>query len=183
MKRNTTKEILAESFQEIAAKKEFGKITINDIVENCALSPATFYRYFRDKYDLIAWKFAQDCHEIVKRFDGSSRKREEIAEAWVAYCEQNRPILLNLLTNTSGNDSFIHAMTQEQSALIEERIIAHSGKDRLTEWVRMKIYIYCSGSAWLTWAWLRGEIPVPAKEVAETILEMIQESILPLFDT
>ena len=29
------------------------KITIQDIVDNCGYSPATFYRNFRDKYDLI----------------------------------------------------------------------------------------------------------------------------------
>ena len=48
MKRKTAKEILAESFRELA----------EEIADNCEYSPATFYRHFRDKYDLIAWDYA-----------------------------------------------------------------------------------------------------------------------------
>lgn len=44
MKRKTTKEILAESFHELAELKPIDKITIQDIVDNCGYSPATFYR-------------------------------------------------------------------------------------------------------------------------------------------
>ena len=51
MKRKTAKEILAESFQELAAGK--------NITDNCGNSPATFYRQFKDKYDLIAWEFPE----------------------------------------------------------------------------------------------------------------------------
>jgi len=55
MKRKTAKEILTESFQELAAEKGIDKITIQEIVDNCGYSSATFYRHFKDKYDLIAW--------------------------------------------------------------------------------------------------------------------------------
>ncbi len=65
MKRKTPKEILTASFQELAATKSIDKITIQEIVENCGYSPATFYRYFTDKYDLIAWEHTRSVAEIV----------------------------------------------------------------------------------------------------------------------
>ena len=46
MKRKTSKEILAESFREVAEKKNIDKITVKDITDNCGYSPATFYRQF-----------------------------------------------------------------------------------------------------------------------------------------
>ena len=52
MKRKTTKEILAESFQELALKKNVERITVKEITDNCQLSTTTFYRLFKDKYDL-----------------------------------------------------------------------------------------------------------------------------------
>ena len=55
MKRKTAKEILAESFRELAEKKSIDRITVKDIAQNCGYSSATFYRQFKDKYDLIAW--------------------------------------------------------------------------------------------------------------------------------
>ena len=49
MKRKTAKELLAESFRELAEQKSVDKITVREIAENCGYSPATFYRQFRDK--------------------------------------------------------------------------------------------------------------------------------------
>ena len=66
MKRKTAKEILAESFQELAAGKDIDKITVKDITDNCGYSPATFYRQFKDKYDLIAWEFPE-IYEVFSR--------------------------------------------------------------------------------------------------------------------
>lgn len=57
MKRQTTKEILAASFREFATKKTVDKITIQDIADESGYSPATFYRHFSDKFDLIASAF------------------------------------------------------------------------------------------------------------------------------
>ncbi|MBQ4417411.1 MAG: TetR family transcriptional regulator, partial [Butyrivibrio sp.] len=41
--------------------REIDRITIRQITDNCDYSPATFYRHFKDKYDLIAWDYAQNC--------------------------------------------------------------------------------------------------------------------------
>ena len=57
MKRKTAKEILADSFRELAGTKAIDKITVKDITDNCGYSTATFYRQFTDKYDLIAWEY------------------------------------------------------------------------------------------------------------------------------
>ena len=70
MKRKTAKEILAQAFREVAESKNIDKITIQDIADNCGYSPATFYRNFKDKYDLIAWNHTRSVAEIMKRIDG-----------------------------------------------------------------------------------------------------------------
>ena len=67
MKRKTARDILAESFRELAAGKNVEKITVKEITGNCGYSPATFYRQFRDKYDLIAWDYSQSVSQIMSR--------------------------------------------------------------------------------------------------------------------
>ena len=67
MKRKTAKEILAESFREVAEHRPIDKITIQEIVDNCGYSPATFYRQFRDKYDLIAWDYVHRTTAIMDK--------------------------------------------------------------------------------------------------------------------
>lgn len=67
MKRKTTKEILADSFRELAETRPVDKITIREIVDNCDYSPATFYRHFKDKYDLIAWDYVHRTTVIMDK--------------------------------------------------------------------------------------------------------------------
>ena len=67
MIRKTTKEILAESFVELAEAKPIDRISIMEIVENCLMTKPTFYRYFKDKYDLIAWIYVREAQKNVDR--------------------------------------------------------------------------------------------------------------------
>ncbi len=67
MKRKTTKEILAESFQELAANKRIDKITITEITSNCGMSQPTFYNHFKDKYDLIVWIYIRKADKLLTK--------------------------------------------------------------------------------------------------------------------
>ncbi len=78
MKRKTTKEILAESFREVAEHKSIDKITVRDITENCGYFPATFYRQFKDKYDLIAWDYTWELKAILSRASGSKTEWRDV---------------------------------------------------------------------------------------------------------
>ena len=42
MKRKTAKEILADSFHELAKDRQIDKITVREIASNCGYSSATF---------------------------------------------------------------------------------------------------------------------------------------------
>ena len=70
MKRKTAREILVDAFREVAGSKDVDKITVKEITENCGYSTATFYRHFRDKYDLIVWSYTQAVTAAMKK-DGS----------------------------------------------------------------------------------------------------------------
>ena len=79
MKRKTAREILADSFRELAQTKNIDKITVQDVVENCGYSAATFYRQFKDKYDLIAWDYALRLGELMTGLDREGYGWKEIS--------------------------------------------------------------------------------------------------------
>lgn len=88
MKRKTAKKILTASFQELAAGKSIDKSTIQEIVDNCGYSPATFYRNFKDKYDLIAWEHTRAVAAIVDRVDwGRIIPREQMGGYYLTRVE------------------------------------------------------------------------------------------------
>ena len=105
MKRKTTKEILAESFRELAETYPVDKITIQEIVDNCDYSPATFYRHFKDKYDLIAWDYVHRTTEIMNKIGKDEYEWEDTLWDAMAFYLKNKKYIQNLIKNTGGHDA------------------------------------------------------------------------------
>lgn len=105
IRKKTTKEILGESLHELAATKAVDKITIKEIVENCGLSSATFYRHFQDKLDLIAWIFNYQMEDIFMDFcEGLETWRQAIFDL-VSILANDRGFYQNALKHTDGPNS------------------------------------------------------------------------------
>ena len=113
MKRKTIQEILAESLHELTKKKTIDKITVREIVANCDYSVATFYRYFRDKYELAFWDYDQTVDSIIQQAGTGSSARRSILLGWIRYIRKDRDHIINLISNTSGVDSFSYHIVQK----------------------------------------------------------------------
>jgi AcrR family transcriptional regulator len=50
-----TRQLLAQSFQDLMTVKEFGSITVQDIAHKATVNRATFYAHFEDKFALLDW--------------------------------------------------------------------------------------------------------------------------------
>ena len=176
MKRKTTKEILAESFRELAEKKSIDKITVRDITENCGYSSATFYRQFKDKYDLIAWAYTKDLEKIMIQiaFDENSWKKNLIDAAY--YYRDHKDYLSNLLLHTSGYLSFIRYMSEINYRSLKNTIEKsdHYIQDEKTD---MYIRLYCQGTVALTCDWILEKYHATPEELAEIYEKSLPEPL------
>ncbi len=172
MKRKTTKEILAESFRELAEHKSIGKITIQDIVDNCGYSPATFYRNFKDKYDLIAWKHTRDVAKIVSRIDNTYTWEQAMIDAAEWYLAE-KEYLANLFQHTSGHDSFVRYMTEISCEAVKKHILDSGNKEKLTKQEELYVRAYCLGTVSLTCEWILGLYEAAAKEIADIYINSL----------
>lgn len=64
-----TKRILADALKNTMKSKEFSKITVTELIQDCGLNRKTFYYHFEDIYALLQWMFEEEAIEIVKKFD------------------------------------------------------------------------------------------------------------------
>ena len=173
MKRKTAKEILAESFREVAKNKSVDKITIQEIVDNCGYSPATFYRNFKDKYDLIVWDHMRGVADIMGRIGNDYAWRQSLTDGanWF-YAEKE--YFVNLFTHTSGHESFVRYMTEINCDALKRYIISSARKERLTGKEELYVRLYCLGTVNITCEWILGKHDATPVEMAE-----IYENALP----
>lgn len=167
MKRKTTKELLTESFRELAENKPIYKITVQEIVDNCGYSPATFYRHFKDKYDLIAWEYAQGTARVLGAGQGQDYSwRQTLLNGARRYLSE-KDYLVNLLQHTAGHDSFVQYMAEINFDQMQKHIQAIGGRDALTQQEALYLRIYCLGTTCLTCEWLLDKVSATPEELAE----------------
>ena len=177
VKRKTAKEILAESFRELAESKTVDAITVREITENCGYSTATFYRQFKDKYDLIAWEHARRVEGIMDRIgvDGFTW-RQTLLEGALMF-DRERDYLANLLCHTSGYDSFVRYKTEINYEALKRHILKSSGKAALEETLDMYVRAYVLGTVGLTCEWILGRYAVGPEELAEVFEKSLPQPL------
>lgn len=175
MKRLTAKEILAESFRELAHKMPIDRITVRDITANCGYSQATFYRQYRDKYDLIAWSYTRDLEAILDQLKSDEDSWHRAIESAAKYFQQHKQYLRNLLTHTSGYDSFILHMTEIHSKSLQKTLERLADTDKVDEETRMYVQIYCYGTVLFSCDWILGKYDLDEKQLADVYERALPE--------
>lgn len=149
-----TKDAICESFLRLLNEKRLDRITVKDIVDDCAVSRKTFYYYFEDIYDLLEKCFedivAKNAREVVdtKDFEKellksgkfvmqnkravshvyNSVSREKLEE--YLYQEVIRPITAIVRNKSAGIDC------TEEDIMILSRLITYSFTGSLLGWMK-----------------------------------------------
>ena len=177
MKRKTAKEILAESFREIAALKLVDKITVPDITENCGYSKTTFYRLFQDKYDLMAWDYIRRHREIMDQTENSDYEWKTTLLDGAHLFNEQKEYLKNLLLHTSGYDSFSKNMKQIHFDSLRKCVLDASGEKELDVMTEMYVRTYCQGTVDLICDWIIGAYDVGPEVLAEVFEECLPQPL------
>ena len=169
MKRKTTKEILAESFRELAQNHPVDKITIQEIVDNCDYSPATFYRHFKDKYDLIAWDYVYRTTEIMDKIGKDEYEWKDTLWDAMAFYLKNKEYIQNLINNTGGHDAFVRYMSEANIDHLAKYILKKTGQKQLNDDIAIHVRIYCCGMAQTVCEWLLDNIKCAPDHLADLL--------------
>lgn len=105
-----TKAVLIGTFKTLMLKKPMNKITVSELVEECAINRKTFYYHFEDIYDMLRKMLKQDIEAIFSRGD-LIEDHDLIINLVLDYMEQNKVILKNMLScvGRAELDSFLNS--------------------------------------------------------------------------
>ncbi len=151
------------------------KITIQEIVGNCDYSPATFYRHFKDKYDLIAWDYVHRTTAIMNKIGiGEYEWKDTLWDAMEFYLK-NKEYIRNLINNTSGHDAFVHYMSEANIDHLTKYILKLSGQKQLDDDTAIHVRVYCYGTVQTVCEWILDNIKCDPDHLADLF-----EQALPL---
>ncbi|MBR3721837.1 MAG: TetR/AcrR family transcriptional regulator C-terminal domain-containing protein [Selenomonadaceae bacterium] len=174
----TTKEILAESIQELAAKKSVDKITIKEITQNCGLTPTTFYNHFSDKYELLACIYNVSIESFFGRLGKDVSWRDCLYQS-AFILTKNKPFYKNALENTQGQVSFRYATNNFAIDLVIERIRRNFGFTEIPADIRFFVVFYMRALSEAINDWFLEGMKIPLDEFADLLLKSMPPPLEP----
>ena len=150
---------------------------IQEIVDNCGYSPATFYRHFKDKYDLIAWDYVCQSSKIMNKVDVGAYVWKDTLSDGIRFFLKNKEYMQNLLRNTSGHDAFIRHLSMANIGHLTKCILMLTGEKVLDPDREILVKIYCFGTVQTICGWLLDEIRMGGDHLSELFEQALPDAL------
>lgn len=165
-----SKYILVESVKELMNTIPLDKITVSQIVENCGTTRQTFYRYFKDKYDLILWYFDVNVQSVIEQmWDKADFKA--ILTKKLTLMKEEQSFYASAFSSRDSQSIFEYNYRYSLKFYTEK--ISKKIGGELPEEVQFMIELYCYGFMVKMADWAQRGMPVPPKQFASMLIDSI----------
>lgn len=176
--RENMKYYLADALKRCMKRALLEKVTVGEIAEECGTSRQTFYRHFKDKYDLVNWYFDKILQESFEHM-GEGRTIFEGLVNKFQYIEEERMFFKAAFKNDAQNNLREHDF-HLILAFYTERIEGKTGM-KMPDHLRFLLEMYCQGSIYMTVQWVLGKIKGSPEEMAEALVDAMPAELGEVF--
>lgn len=174
MNQNFMKQRIWESFYELTMSTPFNKLTVERIVEHCGISKATFYRHFRDKYDVLNY----NSLGITKRYFN-----DKLCTSWYEFFVhmfqeiEKEMDYYRKAFRTSGQNAHSLFLFEYTYGIVKECYLKANDKQELTVREHYVISHYCHGCVDTLEEWLSNPSAITGEQMAQLYFDAMPESL------
>lgn len=169
-----TSEIIIEAFNRLIRKYPFEKITVTMIAEEAGVGKATFYRHFKDKYDVMNANYKNLLDALVLRED-CHNYRDLIYLLLETSQDYWKP--LRKAFDTTGYNSLKNFLYKYTMALTIEIFRQNNPGVELTDMQKLEGHLINRGMVEVYELWAKGQYDLDAAAAADTIYEMLPKDL------
>ncbi|WP_273851929.1 TetR/AcrR family transcriptional regulator [Guptibacillus spartinae] len=104
-----TKRMIRDAFIEVMSHKGFEGVTVSEITEKADINRGTFYKHFRDKYDLLEKSEGETLREISEIIiDAEQIHNQKDLKGYIE--SEPLPHIYNLITYIANHSTYIKTM-------------------------------------------------------------------------
>ena len=179
IQRQSTQSLLAASLKELAKTKSADKITIKELTQNCGMTSPTFYKYFHDKYELMAWIYNEKVEESIENL-GKTISFEDVVHKWIEAIFEDEEFFLNVLKNAVGQNSFRYATNDHAIHLLSDWIKKYHNMSELPSDIQFYLRFYMRGMAETMNDWCLGNCSISPQEMIKLLIGAMPNKLKPL---
>lgn len=176
--RDRTRARLAESVKACMKTTPVDKITVKDIVEGCGLTRQTFYRNFKDKYDLINWYFDRLVLQAFEQIGMGHTVGESLTQKF-AFIQNEKAFF----TGAFRSDDYNSVKEHDFVLILQfyKDLIAQKTSRPLGEELDFLLEMYCRGSVYMTEKWILGGMKDQPQEMSRKLVDAIPPKLAAVF--
>ena len=176
---NQTKKLFADKIKEMMKTIPLSQIRVKEICEKCGADRKTFYYHFKDKYDLVAWIFANMVEECVR----SSHGVMGVEEATMVLYNMKQDIEFYKNAYSDSSQNALGAYIQQYNVNMYEKILKeYLGVEKLTTELEVAVKFFCYGGLGMTREWIMTNANVSAEQYSAMMHDnmplLLKEAIL-----
>lgn len=178
MNNKNTNEIIVASLINLLSDDNLSNISVKDISTQANISRQTFYRHFKDKYDVINWFYDKEIESLFI----STHSVDGIKNNLILKCrkyKQNME-LYKRIYHCDGQNSLANHEFHRIYDSLSKKIYKSSGLkiDEHSEALQYSISFYCHGLIHTTIDWLSNNCQIPCETFAEIIIQAMPLEIV-----
>lgn len=167
--RDQTKYVFAQSVRDLMFKQPLDKITVTDIVKHSGMTRQTFYRNFKDKYDLVNWYFEKLADKSFRQIGNSSTLKEGLVTKFT--------FLFNdkiFFTQAFQSKDYNNVENYDYQCIFEfYRNIIEKKIGTIPSDIMFLLDMYCHGSITMTVQWAIHGMKESPEEIAALLIEAL----------
>lgn len=173
MRESSTEQQFSQALERVMNKKSISKIRISDLIEESNLSRQTFYRHFRDIYDLIDWTH---LYKVQLAFDLMDIGDDIVHSATVFFqlIAQNKDFYRKIITIEGYNSFYNGFYNRCQHNLLRMA----GGENACDDITRFSIRFTAAGCAQILQEWIESDMAQPPEKMARLIIETLPPKLL-----
>ena len=173
---NETKYIFAQAIKDLIKVVPLDKIAVTDIVTRSGMTRQTFYRYFKDKYDLVNWYFEKLVLQSFRQM-GNGCSLQEALQLKFAFINSEHSFFKEAFKSNDYNNlvNYDFNCIYEFYKGIIEKNLNHSVDDDLDFLLKM----YCKGSIDMTVDWVLNDMPISIEKIVSLLIEALPKRLEP----
>ena len=150
----------------------------DELAEKIGVTRQTFYRNFKDKYDLINWYFDKILLESFEHMGEGKTVYEGLVNKF-HYIQQEKLFFKAAFKNDDQNclrDHDFQLICAFYTEQLETRMAC-----RLSRQLQFQLEMYCQGSIYMTVQWVLGYRKCSAEELAHALASAMPEELQTVF--
>lgn len=165
-----TRYVFAECIKQLMNHQSLDKITVTDIVEMSGKTRQTFYRYFRDKYDLVNWYFEVLADKSFLQIGNSETLREGLIKKF-QFIYNDRVFFKEAFKSKDYNN--VENYDYNCILTFYQNIIKRKLGNNIPSDIEFLLEMYCHGSITMTVDWATGGYKLKPEELADMLIEAL----------